>query len=384
MPAPAAPKVVFIHSNADYLVGLRLPLMREISRRGYLVTAIAPNIAENHRRILSGFGIASERCDMAPTGMNPLADLAHTLRLTWQLRRLRPDVVLTNTIKPVIFGTIAAKFAGVRRRYAMVSGLGYAFTESGTLGMRKRISRWIASLLYWLAFRLNRVVVFQNSDDAQEMREAGICPGTRAAVVGGSGVDLQEFSFSERSGAPAFVMVGRLLVEKGARDFLEAARRLKRDAPRSSVLLVGDADGNPSALREDELAAFEREGVAEVVKGARDVRPFLYRSSIFVLPSYREGVPRSTLEAMASGMAVITTDVPGCRETVRNGENGLIVPVRDPDALASAMLELASDPERVRRMGAMSRKMAEEKFCVKKINDLMCVLVELPALEARA
>ena len=374
----ARPRLAVIHSNASYMTGLRLPLLRHLSERGDVI-ALAPAFEPWHRAILEKDGIRAVSFGLDPTGLNPLRDALGMLRLARTLRSLSIDVVITNTIKPVIFGTFAARLAGIPRRYALVSGLGYAFTDvGGRPGRRKRFVRAVTAFLYGRAFALNERVIFQNREDMREFVTAGICPATKATVVDGSGVDVAEYRPTNAGPRPTFVMVSRLLREKGVMDYLRAARIVKERLPEASFLLVGAADRNPSAITEGELRPYLDDGSVEWAGGVRDVRPFLERASIFVLPSYREGLPRSTLEAMAQGLAVVTTDVPGCRETVIDGVNGMLVPVRDSAALAAALEELAGNLPRVAAMGRASRAMAEESFDIGIVHRQIDAILQIP------
>ena len=376
------PRVAVIHSNAGYLTGLRLPLLRHLGRRADVV-ALAPRLEPWHVGVLEDAGVEGRSFRLAPTGLNPVRDALDTIQLARMLRSMAPDVVITNTIKPVIFGTFAAWLAGISRRYALVSGLGYAFTDVGApAGRRKRVVRMLTAFLYRRAFALNDRVIFQNADDLREFVDAGICPRSKATLVDGSGIDVDAYRPTLLEPRPTFVMVSRLLREKGVMDYLEAARTVKARIPEASFLLVGGADGNPTALADRDLRGFIDDGTVEWVGAVRDVRPSLARASIFVLPSYREGLPRSTLEAMAAGLAVITTDVPGCRETVRDGINGLLVPVRDVDALAAAMEEVARDLPRVETMGNASRAMAEARFDIARIHRQMDEILDLSTQDA--
>jgi len=365
-PVPDAPhtgmRIAVIHSNPDYLLGSRLPLLRHLRRR-FEVVALAPGLGAAHQAELSRYGIRGSRISLNPTGLNPVADAIDTFRLARQLRRMRLDAVLTNTLKPVTLGTFASVLAGVPRRYALISGLGFAFIrDGGRAGVRRRIVSAVAALEYRAALRRNRRVVFHNVDDMQQFVDAGICPADRAGRVNGSGVDTHEYEMAPPVGGPSFISVSRLLIDKGVREYMEAARILKSRIPEATFLLVGDVDRNPRAIDPDEVRGYVRAGVIEWPGHAQDVRPLLRKAGVFVMPSYREGLPRSTLEAMAMGRAVVTTDVPGCRETVVDGENGLLVPVRDVQALVAAMEQLARDPARVAAMGRASRRIAQEVF----------------------
>lgn len=357
-----APRMAVIHSNPDYLLGSRLPLLRHLRHR-FDVVALAPGLSRAHRAELSRYGIRASSISLNPTGLNPFADAIDMVRLARQLRGLRPDAVLTNTLKPVTLGTFAALLAGVPRRYALISGLGFAFIrDDGPVGFRRRIVSTIATVEYRAALPRNRRVAFHNGDDLREFVDAGICPPDRAGRVNGSGVDTSAYEMALPVGEPVFITVSRLLLDKGVREYMEAARIVKSRIPEARFLLVGDVDRNPRAIDPSEVNQYVRDGTIEWPGHVQDVRPYLRRAAVFVMPSYREGLPRSTLEAMAMGRAVITTDVPGCRETVVDGENGLLVPVRDVDGLAAAMDQLARDPGRVAAMGRASRRMAEEVF----------------------
>lgn len=372
-------KICVLHSNADYLVGLRLPLLMALQARGLEVCALAPNMDSRHIRLLGAEGIVAEACPLAPTGLNPMTDISNSLRLSRILKRLSPDILLTNTIKPVIFGSIAGAIAGIRSRNALVSGLGYAFTDDGRrFNVKKQLIRLISAILYAVACRLNRRVIFQNQDDLEYFVSRRICPAGRAVMVPGSGIDLDKFEFRESTiGDPIFVMVSRLLAEKGVREFLSAARAVKSRHPTTKFLLVGGGAGNPSAVGTQEVQRAVEDGVLEWAGDVDDVRPWLGKATVFVLPSYREGLPRSTLEAMATGLAVITTDVPGCRETVVQGLTGLIVPARDSLVLADAMLQFVARPEMARSMGRHGRRLAENRFDVTQINAAMCSMLGL-------
>ncbi len=355
-------RIGVVHSNAGYLLGLRLPLLRHLRER-FDVVAMAPRLGPSHLAELNALGIEAADFSLQPTGLNPFVDVRDTVRLARTLRRLRLDAILTNTIKPVTLGTFAAAVAGVRRRYALISGLGSAFIDdAGPAGYRKRVVRMVATAEYRAALALNHRVVFHNKDDMHAFVEAGICRAERAGYVDGSGVDTVAFAQAPPVREPVFVAVSRLLRNKGIGEYMEAARMVKARVPEASFLLVGDVDANPSSLDRRTVQGYVDDGTIEWAGAVDDVRPWLRRAAVFVLPSYREGMPRSTLEAMATGRAIVTTDVSGCRETVIQGTNGLLVPARDAGALAAAMAELAVQPDRVREMGLASRRIAEQRF----------------------
>ncbi|MCX8207546.1 MAG: glycosyltransferase family 4 protein, partial [Methanothrix sp.] len=311
---------------------------------------------------------------LSRTGMNPIRDLADMISLAFMLRKLRPDVTLGYAIKPVIYGTLAAWLAGVPQRFAMIEGLGYVFTPpEGREPLKRRALRRMVELLYRAALSRATRVFFLNRDDVQEFLGRGLVSSEKAFLLGGIGVDLDEWKPAPSVNHPVtFLLAARLLREKGLAEYAEAARLVRSRYPDTRFILLGGLDTNPGGLRRDEIEAWVSEGILEWPGHVPDVRPWLARASVFVLPSYyREGVPRSTQEAMAMGRPVITTDAPGCRETVIDGENGFLVPPRDARALADAMERFVLNPELIARMGAASRRIAEERFDVRRINRRM-------------
>jgi glycosyltransferase involved in cell wall biosynthesis len=368
------PTLALITAHAGTLTGFRAPLIRALHARGVRVLALAPNFDEASRAAVSALGAEPIDALMARTGMNPLVDARNTWRLARLLCRLRPDVTLGYMVKPVIFGSIAAKLAGVQRRVAMVEGLGYAFTPSASGFSRKqRILQRVLRLLYRIGFACAHRVIFLNPDDQHELVQLGLVASPKTFVLGGIGVDLQQWPslpLPEQANAPVFLMVARLLREKGVAEYAAAARLLKAQYPQARFVLLGGLDENPGSITRAEVQAWHAAGSLEW-QGHTAVQPWLKQAHVFVLPSYREGVPMSTQEAMASGRAIITTDAPGCRETVAHGKNGFLVPVRDVDALVAAMLRFIEEPELAQRMGAQSRRMAEEKYDVHKVNAVM-------------
>lgn len=368
---PSSPqRIFFFHTNAEYLVGLRLPMLIALVKAGFSVTAFAPNMEDEQAAVLADHGIHGRGYALNPVGMSPFRDLQDVLAVARILRADRPDIVFTNNLKPVIFVTIAAALAGIRRRYALMGGLGYAFTDvpGRRLSPGRFVTRALASLLCGTAFRLCHRVIFHNRDDLEMLVARGICPRQTAAVVAGSGVDTDRFSPGTRPDEPTFICVARLLADKGVHEYLLAVGEAKRAHPNARFLLVGGADANPSAIDPVQVQRSVDRGELEWPGKVSDVRPYLNQASVFVLPSYREGLPRSTLEAMASGLAVITTDAPGCRDTVEVGVNGVLVPVGDAPALAAAMSQFCRAHDKTAMMGEQSRRIAVERFSADSVN----------------
>lgn len=362
--------MLLVAGFAESIVAFRGALIRELIRAGCEVHVAAPGLAALPS-VGSALGLAEDRLhdiQMARAGTNPLADTGTLVALYRLMRTLRPDAVLPYTIKPVIYGTLAAWLARVPRRFALVTGLGYAFT-----GERKGVVQWLVRLLYAVALAWATKVFFQNPDDERLFRQIGILPArVPSVVVNGSGVDVSAFALAALPlEPPSFLLIARLLGDKGVREYANAARRVKQAHPQARFLLVGWFDENPDAIRQDELDEWMETGVVEFLGKLSDVRPAIAAATVYVLPSYREGTPRTVLEALAMGRPVITTDAPGCRETVVDGENGYLVPVKSVDALVGAMTRLIETPGLAARMGACSRRLAVEKYDVHKVNAVM-------------
>jgi len=362
--------IAFITSMADTLGNFRGPLIADLVASGARVLALAPDHDERTRASVRSFGGEPIDISMDRTGMHPLRDAADALRLAAQLRRLKPDVVCSYFIKPVIYGSLAARMAGVPNRFAMVEGLGYVFTPGGAaVTLKRRALKHVASLLYRAGFAACRKVFLLNQDDIDELVGGGLLPAGKVVRLSGAGVDLERLPPAPPvETPPTFLLMARLLREKGIAEYAAAARIVKRRHPEARFLLLGKTDPNPGGLTEAEVRGWVEEGILEWHGHVEDVRPWIAETSVYVLPSWREGKPRSTQEAMAMARAVITTDAPGCRETVEEGVNGFLVPVRDPPALAEAMARFIEQPQLIATMGAASRKLAEERFDARAIN----------------
>jgi glycosyltransferase involved in cell wall biosynthesis len=361
--------IAMIGNQAFSLLNFRGPLIEDLIGRGHKVYALAPEMTADVAQALRLLGAEPIEIKLARTGTSPVADLASLWNLTNTLRRLAPDVALSYAVKPAIYGTLAAWLAGVPSRFAMIEGLGYVFIERQGESVAQRALRKIVVELFRFALRRAGRVFFLNPDDIAEFSSRGLVRTEQALNIGGIGVDLEQWRPSVSVVQPVtFLFVGRLLKDKGVLEFVSAARVVKTRYPDVRFLMVGGPDENPESITRSVVEGWVAEGLLEWT-GHVPVEPWIEQSSVFVLPSYyREGVPRSTQEAMAMGRAVITTDSVGCRETVVDGRNGFLVPVRNPQALAEAMLRFIESPELIISMGAESRKLAEERFDVRKVN----------------
>lgn len=370
--------VAIISSQAFSLVNFRGPMICDLVAAGVTVFALAPDYDDEMRQKITALGAQPVDYSLVRTGMNPFRDGLDALRLAALLRRLHPDVTLGYFIKPVIFGTLAAWLAGVPRRVAMIEGLGYVFTSSGgSEPVCRKLLRNLVSRLYRFALARAHKSIFLNSDDINEFVGAGLVQESKVIKLGGIGVDLAEWPLTKPATQPVtFLLAARLLLEKGIVEYAEAARLVKTGHPEVRFVLLGGLDPNPGGLGQPEVQAWVTEGLLEW-PGHVAVKPWLAQTSVFVLPSYREGVPRSTQEAMAMGRAVITSNAPGCRETVDEGVNGFLVPVRDVPALANAMLRFVETPALIETMGLESRRLAEDRFDVRKINARLLKILEV-------
>jgi len=363
---------LLIASFPDSLIKFRGPLLQALLAKGLDVHVAAPDLsgAEDIRSELIALGITLHEIGLRRTGTNPVADLGTVAELRRLMRCIRPDYVLGYTIKPVIYGSLAAWLAGVPKRFSLVTGLGYAFTgeASGKRGLlRKLIQR-----LYRFGLSKSHKVFFQNPDDQALFRQLDLLPADiPSCVVNGSGVDVADYSVTPLRDKSSFLLIARLLGDKGVREYAMAAKKVKLQHPQVSFKLVGWIDDNPDAIGQHELDEWVNSGTLEFLGKLADVRPAIASSNVYVLPSYREGTPRTVLEAMAMGRPVITTDAPGCRETVVDGDNGFLVPVQSVDELVSAMIRFIEEPELAAHMGQRSRQIAEEKYDVHKVNEFM-------------
>lgn len=370
-------KIAVISNGAQSLLNFRGPLLAEMVRRGHEVIAFAPDHDDASRTALGELGATAIDYRMSRARANPLRELGVILELRRLLARHRPALCFSYFIKPVIYGTLAAWLARVPRRHAMIEGLGFAFTEGGGQNTRRRLLQGVISSLIRVAGKRLDGMVFLNPDDLGEFVHRMLIAEDKTALLGAIGIDLADWPQTPFPPGPVtFLLAARLLHDKGIREYVAAARLLRTQNPESRFLLLGGLDDNPAAISRNEVEGWVAEGLIEW-PGHVAIRPWLAQSHVYVLPSYREGVPRSTQEAMAFGRPVITTDAPGCRETVVEGVNGYLVPPRDPVALADAMRRFLEAPDLIRAHGRESRRLAEVRFDVHRQNAKLLTLMGL-------
>ncbi|OBZ09817.1 hypothetical protein A8L34_21340 [Bacillus sp. FJAT-27264] len=356
-------KIVIIAGYTPSLINFRGDMIKAFVKNGNEVIAVGPEAGYEEQ--IAELGARFIQLPIARTGTNPLSDLSLIKRIYKLIRNESPDLVFSYTIKPVIFGSIAARLAGVKNIYAMLTGLGYVFVAKGGKAF---ILRTISKSLYWTALRNCKKVLFQNPDDLNEFVSNRLVNLEKTALINGSGVNLDYFQQVPLPTKTTFLMICRIIKDKGVLEYLKAAEIVKKKYPQVQFSLVGPFDVNPNSLAYDDLKSYVDSGIVDYLGETKDVRPFIGQASVFVLPSYREGTPRTVLEAMAMGRAIITTDAPGCRETVVDGVNGFLVPVKDVERLAQAMLRLVENENELREKAFNSLEICKTKYDVNKVN----------------
>lgn len=363
-----------IGSYAPSLLNFRLNLIRDLRDAGYTVVAMAPAGHPEVEAALRQEGVSFMAVPLSRTGLNPMGDWRTWRWLRQQIRLQRPAWVITYTVKPVIYGTWAAREIQGVRTLALITGLGYL-----AMPANHAKQRWVQRImrqLYRMALRKLDVAAFQNPDDKAYMAQYGLLPRTtRQIITAGSGVDLSRYTPAQPVTSPVtFLLIARLLKSKGLEQYFDAAERLKaRYGEQVEFQLIGMQDpGNPDAIDANRLEKLHAAGVIHYLGQQQDVRPFLAQCSVFVLPSYyREGTPRTILEALATGKPVVTTDNVGCRETVTEGVNGFLVPIKDSEALTTALERVVLQPALIPSMGDASLQLAKEKYDVQLVNRML-------------
>lgn len=367
-------RVLVLSSFTKSLLWFRMDLMDELVAKGHEVIALGSDDDEYFRSQFASHGIDYRSFAVSRNGLSPLQDVRTYLELRRAFRDIAPDRTFVYQAKSIIYGCLAARHVGIDGVYPLVAGLGSVFRDER---LKNRAIRALMRLQYRMAFRFSPRVFFQNADDSSEFVSTGLVHENQVVMLNGSGVNLAKFSVKALPEVPTFLFVGRLIKDKGIVEYLEACAQLKRICPDVRCLLVGPYDSNPSSLSAEELRPYVRDGVVEYLGELDDVRPALAECSVFVLPSYHEGTPKSVLEAMAMGRAIITTDAPGCRETVVDGCNGTLVKPRSVGELVREMARFAEEPDLVGRMGAESRAIAEDRYDVRKVNAAIMATMSL-------
>ncbi len=361
-------EIVYVVNNPDFLISHRLEICLKAQDEGYQVHIICPEKPSVHKLIDLGFQVYF--IDFGRNRLNPFAELRTIFQLSIALKRLQPDVVHLITIKPYLYGGIAARIVGVKSVVSAVAGLGIVFSSSQ---LKYRLLRLgLYPLFKWAFGHKNQSIIFQNADDCNALVNWGIVSENKVRMIHGSGVDLATYTMVEEpSGVPVISFAARLLKDKGVEILVEASRLLKQRSIDARFWLIGELDsGNATFVSQAQLDNWEEEGVVEFLGFRKDIPELFARSNIVTLPSfYGEGLPKVLIEAAACGRAVVTTNHSGCRDAILPNKTGILVPVRDSQALADALQYLVEDPDKRKLMGQKGRMIAEEFFDVKQVVD---------------
>lgn len=364
--------IVLIGTTGASFYGFRADLIKRLVQDKHVVYAFTSEYTNQCLEKISALGARPVTYQLSRGGLNPFSDLMALRQLVQKLKQIKADIVFSYFAKPVIYGSIAAKWAKVPVVIGMLEGLGYTFTEQPNgQTLKTRIVRNVQLLLYRLALPQLDHMIFLNRDDQQDLLEQHHIHVAQSHILGGIGLDLSQYPYREAPIEPIrFLFIGRLLKEKGIFEFIDAIRLVKSQYPNAQFTVLGAIDhANMGALKQHVLDQLIDDKLFDYPGYVTDVQSWISASSVFVLPSYREGIPRSTQEAMAMGRPVITTDVPGCRETVVDGVNGFLIPKWDAQALAERMCFFIKNPEKVNQMGSESYKIALRSYDVRDVNE---------------
>ena len=369
-------KIVFITTVASSIYGFRAPIIRKLINKNHQVYAFVSEFYNNDLDIIRKMGVIPIIYRSNRGGLNPFSDIKSMFFIFKELKKISPDLVFSYFVKPVIFGTCAAKLAGVPSIIGMLEGLGFTFTEQPEgIPLKTKIVKSILIGLYRIALPMLECFIVLNPDDKYELLTKYGIKIKKIHVLGGIGLDLEQYPYSEvnipdEKEPVKFLFIGRLLKEKGIYEFIKAAEFVKSKYPDTIFTVLGSIDKlSPGSITQKELEQFIASNIINFPGFVNNVSEVIKEHHIFVLPSYyREGIPRSTQEAMAIGRAIITTDVPGCRETVDNNVNGFLIEPWNFYILAEKMIYFIENRESIHFMGNKSYSIAKDKFDVEKVD----------------
>lgn len=367
-------KIAVLSSHTSSLFWFRMDMMQDFIKQGHTVIALGSEPEASWKKKFEEHNIDYRQIDVERNGINPLQDIITFKSLYKFIKKEKPDKIFTYQAKTIVYGSIAARLNGVSEVYSLIAGLGSIFRGTG---LKNKIVKSIMKFQYKIACKCSEKVFFQNNDDRREFIQNGLIKIEKTRIINGSGVNLDKFKPTPLPKEPVFLFIGRLIKDKGIMEYLESCKQIKSIYPNIRCLLVGPFDSNPSALKPDELQPYIDEAIIEYFGEQSDVRPFISQCSTYILPSYHEGTPKTVLEAMAMGRSIITSDAPGCRETVKDGENGYLVKVKDVHGLIDKMDYLINHQDISRDMGNESAKVAKEKYDVKIVNQTIMQSMEL-------
>ena len=360
-------KIMVISPKNKTVFNFRGDLIKEFIKHGYEVVVTGPN--REYVEDIENLGARFIEIPFVKDNVGIRGDLKYCEKLREVMKAEKPDKVFSYTIKPVIYGSIAAGQAGIKEVYPMITGLGRVY---GTNSLKSKILRIITGILYKKAFKSCTKVIFQNWDDLNLFISLKYLKPEKCEKIDGSGVNMDRFHFSELPEQPNFLMISRIIREKGVFEFCEAAKDVKKKHPEAKFTLLGGYDTSIGAIKPEELEEYVKNDIIEIPGEVKDVSPILQKAYAFVLPTYyREGIPRTILEAMAMGKPILTTDWVGTKEAVVNGKNGFLVPIKDFKSLSEKMLYMIENRDETKLMGMESFELCKVKFEINIINSKM-------------
>ena len=362
-------RIIIVTNSSSNLLSFRGQLIKKLIDKNFQVLVIIPkkDFSTDFENKVLALGAKTSTIPLDRAGMNPFKDILTYLSLRSTFKNFKPDIVLSYTSKPIIYSGLAIGKNSKIKFFPTLTGLGYGFTEE--LEFKRKFINYILKNLYKISLKHSSSVIFQNPDDELLFRNLNIIKDRKTSIVNGSGVDLEFYSPTSLPSKPIFLMLSRLVADKGVIEYCEAAKEVRAKFPDVVFQLAGSFDPNPSGLKFNQIKPYIDQGNIQFLGYIEDVREALNKCKYYVLPSYREGTPRSILEAMSIGRPIITTNTTGCKETVLEGVNGLLVPVKDKKSLAVAMQKMLElDEENISQMANESIKLVTEKYDVRKVN----------------
>lgn len=368
-------KILVLSGHSSSLLWFRLDMMKEFIKNGHDVIAVGNESPQMWESVFSEFNIKYVQIPMKRNGLNPVTDSITLMKYVTLFRNENPDKIFAYQAKPVVYGGIANLVTNIGDFYPLIAGLGSVFYSSK---LSTNLIKLILIYQMKLACSKAKKVFFQNIDDKNVFLDYGIIEDSKAVIINGSGVNLETFIQKPLPNETVFLFIGRLIRDKGIIEYLEACRGIKEKYPNTRCMLIGPYDTNPSAINENDLKYYIQKDIIEYYGEQKDVKPYIQQATTLVLPSYHEGTPKSILEAMAMGRSIITTFAPGCKETVKDGLNGFLVPVKDVSELMAKMLYLIENPNLNTNMALESVKIVKEKYDVSLVNKEIMKTMNIP------
>lgn len=362
--------IIIISNSSSNVLNFRSELIKKLINESFKVSVIVPSIdfSSEFEKKFFKLGVKTYQIFMDRAGLNPINDIRTYILLKNFFKKIKPDIVLSYTAKPIIYSGLAIGRNDKIKFFPNITGLGYGFTEKS--GFKRSLVNFVLKFLYKLSLKFSTSIIFQNPDDEILFRNLGIIKKKKIFIVNGSGVDINFFTPTSLPSKPIFLMLARLVTDKGVMEYCEAAKEIRKKFPNAIFQLAGKLDPNPSGFKYGKLKEYIDKNDIEYFGHIDDVRSLLNNCRYFVLPSYREGTPRSVLEAMSVGRPIITTNTAGCRETVEDGINGLLVPIKDSKSLALAMKKMIEyNDNKINEMASESIKLVRKKYDVRKVNE---------------